>query len=277
MKVIAVISQKGGTGKTTLSGHFAVQAERVGMGPVALVDADPQGSLSQWWNARAADTPALVQTNIGNLSDDLDRLREAGFELVIIDTPPAITWTIIEVIKVADMVVIPVRPSPHDLGAAGATIDLVEDQGKPMVFVINSASQRAKITGEAAIALSQHGTVASSIIHHRGDFAASMIDGRTVMEITRAKRSAAEIENLWTYIVDRLDRLSIGAESHEQAIGAARQEEAAEAPHGGRSDIDSGNAEPVFETAREEPSFSKSEDFPSSRDTAIPNSERAVG
>ncbi len=268
MKVIAVTSQKGGTGKTTLSGHFAVQAERVGMGPVALVDADPQGSLSQWWNARAADTPALVQTNIGNLSDDLDRLREAGCELVIIDTPPAITWTIIEVIKVADMVVIPVRPSPHDLGAAGATIDLVEDQGKPMVFVINSASQRAKITGEAAIALSQHGTVASSIIHHRGDFAASMIDGRTVMEITRAKRSAAEIENLWAYIVDRLDRLS---------IGAARQEEAAEAPHGGRSDIDSGNAEAAFATATEVPSFPQSEDSPSPRDTAFANSERAVG
>jgi chromosome partitioning protein len=256
-----------------------------------LVDADPQGSLSQWWNARAADTPALVQTNIGNLSDDLERLREAGFELVIIDTPPAITWTIIEVIKVADMVVIPVRPSPHDLGAAGATIDLVEEQGKPMVFVINSASQRAKITGEAAIALSQHGTVASSIIHHRGDFASSMIDGRTVMEIARAKRSAAEIENLWTYIVDRLDRLSIGAESHAQANGAESHAQAngaeshaqangaeshaqaAEELHGSRSD----NAEPVFETAREEPSSPESEDFPSSRDTAFPNSERAVG
>ena len=168
------------------------------------------------------------------------------------------------------------------LGAAGATIDLVEDQGKPMVFVINSASQRAKITGEAAIALSQHGTVASSIIHHRGDFASSMIDGRTVMEIARAKRSAAEIENLWTYIVDRLDRLSIGAESHEQANGAESHEQAngaeshaqaAEEPHGGRSD----NAEPVFETAREEPSSPESEDFSSPRDTAFANSERAVG
>ncbi len=268
MRVIAVISQKGGTGKTTLAGHLAVQAERQAMGPVALVDADPQGSLSQWWNVRAADTPALVQTNIASLSDDLDRLRQAGVELVIIDTPPAITWTIIEVIKVADMVVIPVRPSPHDLGAAGATIDLVEGQGKPMVFVINSASQRAKITGEAAIALSQHGTVASSIIHHRSDFAASMIDGRTVMEITRAKRSAAEIENLWAYLVDRLDRLS---------IAVARQEEAAEAPDGGQSDIEPDNAAAVFATATEEQSFTETKDFPSSRNAVFPNSERAVG
>ena len=267
MKVIAVTSQKGGTGKTTLSGHFAVQAERQGMGPVALVDADPQGSLSQWWNARVADTPTLAQANIGSLSDDLDRLREAGFELVIIDTPPAMTWTIIEVIKVADMVVIPVRPSPHDLGAAGATIDLVEEQGKPMVFVINSASQRAKITGEAAIALSQHGTVASTIIHHRSDFAASMIDGRTVMEITRAKRSAAEIENLWAYLIDRLDRLS---------VGAARQEDAAEAPHGGRSAIEPGNSASVFRAAPEDPPSTEIEDFPSSRKAVFPNSERTV-
>ena len=59
MKVIAVTSQKGGTGKTTLSGHLAVQAERAGHGPIALVDTDPQGSLTQWWNARKADTPAL--------------------------------------------------------------------------------------------------------------------------------------------------------------------------------------------------------------------------
>ncbi|MCZ6636565.1 MAG: hypothetical protein O7C66_00025, partial [Alphaproteobacteria bacterium] len=115
--------------------------------------------------------------------------------------------------------------------------------------------------------------VASSIIHHRGDFASSMIDGRTVMEIARAKRSAAEIENLWTYIVDRLDRLSIGAESHAQANGAESHAQAAEELHGSRSD----NAEPVFETAREEPSSPESEDFPSSRDTAFPNSERAVG
>lgn len=119
MKVIAVTSQKGGTGKTTLSGHLAVQAERAGHGPIALVDTDPQGSLTQWWNARKADTPAFVQTSISALPNDLERLREAGIELVFIDTPPAITWAIIEVIKISDMVLIPVRPSPHDLAAPG--------------------------------------------------------------------------------------------------------------------------------------------------------------
>jgi len=207
MKGIAVASQKGGTGKTTLCGHLAVQAERMGAGPVALIDTDPQGSLSDWWNARGAESPAFVQTTLATLAHDLAALREAGVELVFIDTPPAMTFAIIEVVANADLVLIPVRPSPHDLAAAGATVDVVEKLGKPLVFVVNGASARARITSEAAIALSQHGTVATGIVHHRTDFASSMIDGRTVMELPRATRSNAEIVALWQYVARRLERL----------------------------------------------------------------------
>ncbi len=71
----------------------------------------------------------------------------------------------------------------------------------------NAATPRARITGQAAIALSQHGTVAPSSIHHRTEFAASMIDGRTVMELPRTKRSTAEIKTLWTYLESRLERI----------------------------------------------------------------------
>ena len=118
MQVLAITSQKGGSGKTTLSGHVAVEAERRGAGPVALIDTDPQGSLSSWWNAREAETPVFVQTLVARLPDDLARLRQEGTKLVIIDTPPAITSTIVEVVRVSDLVVIPIRPSPHDLRAA---------------------------------------------------------------------------------------------------------------------------------------------------------------
>ncbi len=207
MKVIAVASQKGGTGKTTISAHLAVQAEYFGAGPVALIDTDPQGSLSNWWNVREAGTPVFVRTTIHTLSDDLAQLCEAGVKLVIIDTPPAINEAIVGVVEVSGLAVIPVRPSPHDLAAAGATVGLIESQNKPLIFVINSASPRARITGEAAIALSQHGTVAPSIIHHRTEFASSMIDGRTVMELPRTQRSSAEIETLWTYLDARLERI----------------------------------------------------------------------
>ena len=220
MQVLAITSQKGGTGKTTLAGHVAVEAERRGGGPVALIDTDPQGSLSHWWNAREAETPVFVQTLVERLPDDLERLRQEGIKLVIIDTPPAITSTIVEVVRVSDLVVIPIRPSPHDLRAAGATVDLVECLNKPLVFVINAANARARITTEAAIALSQHGAVASSIVHQRTNFAASMIDGRTVMEIPNAGRSAAEIVALWDYLSSRLMRLQSAAAGEQEVHGA---------------------------------------------------------
>ena len=71
MQVVVLASQKGGSGKTTLSGHLAVEAERSGMGPVVLIDTDPQGSLSDWWNARGAETPAFARVAIEDLADCL--------------------------------------------------------------------------------------------------------------------------------------------------------------------------------------------------------------
>ena len=204
MHIIAVASQKGGSGKTTMAGHLAVMADRAGAGPVALVDTDPQGSLSEWWNARTAETPLFARTSTGRLETDIARMRTLGIKLLVVDTPPAIEATITEVIRLCDLVVIPARPSPHDLRAAGATVELIERLGKPMVFVINSATPRARITAEAVMALSQHGTLAPVIIHQRTGFAASMIDGRTVMEIPGEARSAEEMAQLWDYISKRL-------------------------------------------------------------------------
>jgi chromosome partitioning protein len=208
MKVLAITSQKGGSGKTTLAGHIAVEADRAGAGPVAIVDTDPQGSLTDWWNEREAAAPSFVQAQIETLEADLQRARDHGFKLVVIDTPPAITGTIERVIGLADLIAVPTRPSPHDLRAVGTTIEMVESQDKPLVFVVNAANPRARITSEAAIVLSQHGTIAPVTIHQRTDFAAAMIDGRTVMEIERAERSRDEIVKLWAYLDGRLNGTS---------------------------------------------------------------------
>ncbi|MFT6559120.1 MULTISPECIES: ParA family protein [Sneathiella] len=210
MKVIAVASQKGGSGKTTLAGHLAVQAELSGMGPVALVDTDPQGSLSEWWNEREAETPLFARTSIENLKDDIARMQHMGIKLLIVDTPPAITETIATVIGLADLLIIPTRPSPHDLRAVGATVELAEGLETPLVFVVNGATPRARITSEAAIALSQHGTLAPSILHQRVDFASSMIDGRTVMELNEQSKSSEELARLWSYIQGRIEKKPAG-------------------------------------------------------------------
>ncbi len=149
MHVLVLASQKGGSGKTTLSGHLAVEAELAGVGPVALIDTDPQGSLSHWWNARRSSTPHFAKVGLRELGDALVQLKASGIRLAVIDTPPAITASIAQVVAHADLVAIPTRPSPHDLRAVGAT---VRHRGSATASPCSSSSTarrpRARITGE---------------------------------------------------------------------------------------------------------------------------------
>ena len=204
MHVLVLASQKGGAGKTTLSRHLAVAAERAGEGPVVLIDADPQGGLAGWWNRRAAASPVFFASRLEDLPKHIAQARSGGFKLVIIDTPPQATGLIRAVVGLADLVLIPTRPSPDDLDAVGRTIDIVEDARKPMVFVINGATRHARITAQAAIALSQSGTVATATIHHSVAFPTSGIDGRTVGELDHGSNSSKEIAELWKYVSTRL-------------------------------------------------------------------------
>jgi chromosome partitioning protein len=216
MQVIALASRKGGAGKTTLATHLAVAAEAAGAGPVALVDTDPQGGLAGWWNARTADTPRWIDP-VHGLPAAVAAARAAGYGVLVIDTPPSVAETIAGVIEVADLVVIPVRPSPNDLRAVGGTIELAKRARKRMVFVVSQATQRARITAEAAIALSQHGTVAPVMIHHRVDFASSMTGGSTVGELDPDCRGAGEMRGLWAYLHNLLTEDTGHAPTHARA------------------------------------------------------------
>src|SRR5437762_11835081 len=109
MRVLALASQKGGSGKTTLSGHLAVQAQRAAPGPVCLIDIDPQGSLADWWNEREAAMPAFAQTTAARLAADPAVLRQQRLRLAPADTPPAITTAIQSVIAVAALIALPTR------------------------------------------------------------------------------------------------------------------------------------------------------------------------
>jgi chromosome partitioning protein len=208
LKTIVIASQKGGVGKTTLTGHLAVEAERQGIGAVAMIDTDPQGNLSGWFKVREAETPALVRVLPNGLRATLRALAEAGIDLCMIDTPPAITDSIASTVAEADLVLIPAKPSPHDLRAVGATVDIVEKAKKPMVFVVNQAVARSKLKTDAVRALSQHGPLAPVDVHNRVDFAASMTDGRTAGEIDPKSAAAAEITELWTYVAARLEKVA---------------------------------------------------------------------
>ena len=111
MRVLAMASQKGGSGKTTLSGHLAVQAQLSGAGPACLIDIDPQGSLADWWNEREAEMPAFAQTTVARLASDLEVLRQQGFRLAVIDTPPAITMLPLDDAAKAGEVLRELRPA----------------------------------------------------------------------------------------------------------------------------------------------------------------------
>lgn len=197
---IALISTKGGVGKTTLAGHLAVEAERRGAGPVGLADMDPQGSLSEWWNARKAPTPLFMQTSLAHARRDFAKLKLMGVRLIIIDTPPMPSEPIAAALDLADLIVMPLRPSPHDIRSVRTTLALVAEHGKPVVFVLNMAMVRTRIAREAISLLSQYGPLAPTIVHQRVDYAVSMIDGRTVMEIHRTSAAGKEIASLWRYL-----------------------------------------------------------------------------
>ena len=205
MKTLVLASQKGGAGKTTLAAHLAIEAEWVGAGPAVLIDTDPQGSLAAWWNSRQAETPALAGATLADLPAKLEALAAAGFKLAVIDTPPAITAAIRDVVKLADLVLIPTRPSPHDLRAVGSTVDIAQETGRPFAFVVTQAKPTARLTLQAVAALSAHGVVAPVIVHDRVDYAASMVDGRTVRETDPKGRSAQEIAELFVFVQTRIN------------------------------------------------------------------------
>jgi len=200
MKTLVVANQKGGVSKTTTTAHLAVAAAGEGK-RTCIIDADPQGSLSDWWNDRAAEDIQLLQCKVHEISSIVGRLADQ-FDLLVIDTPPGTGAEVAGLVRLGDFVLIPVRPSPHDLRAVPGTLSLLD--GQPFAFVLSQAKGRASITLQAVAALSEHGTVARAVIGDRVDFASAMIDGRTVGEIDPRGKAAEEVAALWTWVRDRL-------------------------------------------------------------------------
>lgn len=200
MQTIVINSQKGGSGKTTLCAHLAVQAERSGDGPAFVIDTDPQGTLSTWHEKREAEVPQRAEVALADIAAGLKQLEKHKASYCFIDTAPTRTDENVALFRLADLVLVPIRPSPSDLWAAAATVALLKEADIPFLFVLTQAKGNASITGQAAAALSHHGPVAETFIADRVPYAAAMTDGRTAIELTTKGPAALETAALWKNI-----------------------------------------------------------------------------
>jgi chromosome partitioning protein len=197
MKTIVIASQKGGSGKTTLASHLAVEAERVGDGPAWVIDTDPQRTLSHWHERRENESPHRLEVAFDRLAIGVQSLQDRAGAYCFIDTAPTISKQTENVLAVADLVLIPVRPSPADLWSVSETIARVKQSGRRFMFVITQAKAQATITAQAVAALSQHGPVAEAFLGDRVPYAVAMTGGRTAPEIGAQSPAAEEIRALW--------------------------------------------------------------------------------
>lgn len=198
MDTIVIAAQKGGAGKTTLCRNLSVAAALDNQ-RVLCIDLDPQASLRAWWEGREADVPAMLDRDPHPeaLRETLDAAK-AQFDLCVIDTPPAAPEWLSDVLVAADLVLVPVRPSPDDLRAVGATVAAVNTAKVPFAFAL-SQTPRARITEEAARVLAQHGRVAPVNIMQRVAYAETGATGQGVLEAGDDK-AKAEISAVWDYV-----------------------------------------------------------------------------
>ena len=205
MKTVALLAQKGGTGKTTLALHLAVEADRAARAPVVVIDLDPQKSAARWYRKREADRPILVDPGQRGLGDVLDICRDDGVGLVLIDTAPHALANATAAASVADLVVIPTRAGILDIEAIDQTVDIVRRVDVPAVIVLNAVRPRGPLTGEARQALKVYGLpVCPTAIVHRAALADALIDGRGVQELDPRGKAAAEIAAVWKWIKGRM-------------------------------------------------------------------------
>lgn len=208
MKTIVVTSQKGGSGKSTLSAALAVQIERAGEGATVVIDADAQGTLSMWRTKRKAESPkATTPPNVQELRQHLDRVAKAGAAYVVIDTAPARHAENDIILAAADFVLIPMQASPADVWALKPLLEALRSSRTPFAFVMNRVKPNTRLTSQTIALLSKHGPVLQAFIADRTDYAAAMTDGRTAPEVSN-QAAATEIAALWDELKELLSEIA---------------------------------------------------------------------
>jgi chromosome partitioning protein len=201
MKTIAIISQKGGAGKTTLALHLAVAAEAAGH-TVAVIDLDPQSSASGWADSRTAEGPTVAIAHAPRLSSILQAAAANGATLAILDTAPHSQGDSSTAAQLADAILIPCRPGILDLRAIGPTVQIAKLAGKPAAVVLNACPPQGRaLSDEAEEAVKGYGMAVAPVrLVQRAAYAHSLAGGQTAQEYEPNGKAAEEINQLfkWT-------------------------------------------------------------------------------
>lgn len=200
MKIVAILAQKGGSGKTTIAVHIAVCAARRKL-HTALIDLDPQASAYHWNESRADDQKLdATQATPNQLAALLQQAKAGGVDLAIIDTAPHSDSAAAIAAQLADFVLIPCRPARFDLDAIATTIAITKAAKTPALVILNAAP-RGRLAEEARIALQRQGmNVADPVLHQRAAYSHAVIDGRSVHEYEPEGKAAGEIDALYNHI-----------------------------------------------------------------------------
>ena len=205
MKIVAVVSQKGGAGKTTLALHIAVAAERSGLS-AAILDMDPQGTAERWSEWRKEEPPAVVAAKATTLNRRLEQARAGKGDLVVIDTPPLAQTEAREAARIADLILIPCRPSAFDLDAIRITADLANDIRKPAFVIVNAGPPHGTaVYRDVAETVGRFGLkVAPTRLAERAAFRHAVREGKSVQELEPDSKAAEEVAILWEWIAGQL-------------------------------------------------------------------------
>ena len=200
MKTLAVLSRKGGTGKTTLAIHLAVAAERAGRTTI-LIDLDPQASAAKWNDHREGDTPFVLTAPPSRLPEVLGRARDGGATLAILDTAPHTETAALDAANAAEMALIPCKPALIDLQAITSTINVVRLANVPARIVFNAVRPRGDRVDQAREAVKVFDVpCAPCNIGDRVAFIDAYNAGLTAQEYEPRGKASREINDLYTYI-----------------------------------------------------------------------------
>jgi chromosome partitioning protein len=221
MKKVAIISQKGGAGKTTLALHLAVAASSAGETCLAL-DLDPQASAAAWKDLRKAETPDVLSVAPGRFVKALEAAESAGVTLALVDTAPHSQDVSFTAAQRSDLVLVPCRHGFLDISAISTTAQLVKAAGKPAFVICNHLPPTGRhVAEDVTNAVGEFGLrTAPVVIHQRASYGHALTLGETAQEFEPDGKAAKEISALYAWLrktlkeLDRNARSSISGSGH---------------------------------------------------------------